>query len=322
MSAQDKIERILKQIHVLFAKGQTYMGDPDLVIVDKKEIFTILEELNLAIYEIMDQYEVTSQSRELAQRRSEKKGEELVARVTRQTEDVYAASLIYTDDALSKVNRLMAEALTASQSIWRQLCLDVEQEQRKIKEDQLELREQLQDFKDSDKYLNIIEECNRQREKDEQQANAPQASIKKIQNQAKHYPMKVVPEIKINPAYFERRGLNPDGTKMTPENVDTGNSSENDLAVSTAGAKQINDPEVIDLSTDWIDADPPSTRVNNTESEEKESFVMPEIKVDLDAEYFKWQEENLNGEQEQEEWESTSPKRERWTLFGKLRGQS
>ena len=218
MSAQDKIERTLKRIHVLFAKGESPAGEPGKVIVDRTEVFSILDELNRAIYEMMDQYEMTSQSRELAQRRTEKKSEELIAKVERKTEDVYAASLLYTDDALNKVYRLMTEALTASENIWRSLRQNVEEEQRKVKEDQLELHGQLQDFKDSNKYLNIIESYNREREKQEREAQADKGPVKKIQNEARHYPMREQPEIRINQAYFERRGLlKAGGSKTTPD---------------------------------------------------------------------------------------------------------
>ena len=106
MGAQDKIERTLKQIHVMFSEGPIIAGNPDKVVVDKKEVFAILEQLNLAMYEMMDEYEATSQARELAQRRSEKKGEELLSRISKQADDVYAASLIYTDNALNQVQKL------------------------------------------------------------------------------------------------------------------------------------------------------------------------------------------------------------------------
>lgn len=240
MSAQDKIERILKQIHVLLAEGEPVFGNRDKITVDKKEVLSTLEQLNLAVYEIMDQYEVTSQARELAERRSEKKGEEMVARISAQAEDVYAASLLYTDEALNELQRLMSETMASNQEIWRKFSMELEQEKRRMKEDQLELREQLQDFKDSNKYLVMIEERNREREKEKD----GKASEKKIQNEAKHYGMNVKPEIRVNPAYFERRGIE------MPSEV-----SEQEGDVS------------------------------------EKSFNLPEIKVNLDAEYFKWQAE-------------------------------
>lgn len=242
MSAQDKIEQILKRIHVLLAEGESVSGDRDKIAVDKKEVLATLEQLNLAVYEIMDQYEVTSQARELAERRTEKKGEEMIARISAQAEDVYAASLMYTDEALRKLQRLMTETMASNQEIWNKFNMELEQEKRRMKDDQKELREQLQDFKDSNKYLVMIEECNREREKQEKEKDG-KASEKKIQNEAKHYGMNGKPEIKVNPAYFERRG--------------------------------------IEMPSETPDVSP----------EPETSFAAPEIKVDLDAEYFKWQAE-------------------------------
>ena len=321
MSAQDKIERTLKRIHVLFAEGETPAGDPGKVIVDKTEVFSILDDLNQAIYEMMDQYEMTSQSRELAHRRTEKKTQELIARVERQTEDVYAASLLYTDDALNKVYRLMAEALTASETIWRRLWQDVEEEQRKVKEDQLELHGQLQDFKDSNKYLNIIEDYNREREKQEKEAQADKGPVKKIQNEAKHYPMREKPEIRINQAYFERRGLKTGSAKAEP---DSGKITLNSMKTAPDSTKTVPDgmetapgsagEETVFAKQGMAERDLPPVS-QSLEEEPETPFVMPEITVDLDAEYFKWQEERSS----KSDGESTkaNAKREWRFLFGR-----
>ncbi len=225
MSTQDKMERILKQIHVTLADGESVSGAPDKVIVDRNEVFSILEQLNLTVNEMMDEYEVTSQARELAQRRSEKKGEEMLTRVAKQAEDVYAASLIYTDEALAGIQHLMNEALTSSRKIWAQVTEDIEKEQRRVREDQMELREQLQDFKDSNKYISMIEECNREREKQEKEKeNGTQE--KKIQNEAKHYAAKTKPEIKVNASYFERRDKADREKSEEPEEVKVMEASE------------------------------------------------------------------------------------------------
>ena len=34
MSPQDKVERVLKEIHVAFSKSETYNGHPDKVIIE------------------------------------------------------------------------------------------------------------------------------------------------------------------------------------------------------------------------------------------------------------------------------------------------
>lgn len=312
MSAQDKIERILKQIHVSLAEGETVSGDPDKVIVDKKEVLSILEKLNLAVYEIMDQYEVTSQARELAQRRSEKKGEEIIERVTSQAEDVYAASLIYTDDALHKVQHMMEEVLASSQEIFRKFGLELEQEKHRVKEDQMELREQLQDFKDSNKYLVMIEDCNREREKQEKEGKAPE---KRIQNEAKHYAMNGKPEIKVNPAYFERRGMMEDGNAPG-----SGDAFAEDIPPMPRG---LTGGDIPPMPKGLAGGDIPPMPQDLAAEEPKKPFVMPEIKVDLDAEYFKWQAEEAVGTEDkgEEEGGSSGNKaslRKEWrSLFGR-----
>lgn len=225
MSTQDKMERILKQIHVVLAEGETIPEKPGKVLVDRDEVFSVLEQLNVIVNDMMEEYELTSQARELAQRRSEKKGEEMIARVTSQADDVYAASLIYTDEALAGIQRLMNDALAASRRIWSQVTENIEKEQRRVREDQMELREQLQDFKDSNKYITMIEECNREREKLEKEKKTGEQE-KKIQNEAKHYSMKGKPEIKVNASYFERRKQEAGRKDETAGKQEAGESQE------------------------------------------------------------------------------------------------
>jgi len=62
----DRIEEILKEIHVMFAKCEAYGNSPDLVIISKSELFELLEKLNEGIDEVLDQYEATTRSRERA----------------------------------------------------------------------------------------------------------------------------------------------------------------------------------------------------------------------------------------------------------------
>lgn len=335
MSAQDKIERTLKQIHVLFSDGPIIAGNPDKVVVDKKEVFAILEQLNLAVYELMDQYEATQQARELAQRRSEKKGEELLKRISRQADDVYAASLIYTDNALEQMQKLMEEAVNSSKNAWNRFSTELEKERNRIKGDQKELKDQLKDFQDSNKYLNIIEDFNRKQDKKEKEGTEPG---KKIQNEAKHYALNEIPEIRVNPAYFERRRRK-SGMQETEENllpVPAGSAesfslseeeeqrSDSDLVIDV---EDLNDlppkaeetPVEEDANQEILDDIPPMPAV--LEEEPEQLFVMPEIKVDLDAEYFKWQAQEkgaVNGtDGEIEEETPAVRKKERRFLFGK-----
>lgn len=249
MSIQDKLEHILKDIHVFFSKGDVYMNSPENVIINKREMFELLEKLNLCVYEMMDQYEVTIQSRELAQRRSEKKGEAIIQAAMKRSEDVYAASFVYTDEALGHINSIVSEASASVQRVFENMNATFEREQERIKTNQLELREQLQDFKDTDKYLHLIEDLNKEREKEK----ASHIEKKKIQNEQKEHPVSK-PEIKINKAYFEQMGYDVDEPDKKTAELEKG--------------------------------------IEASAAEVKEQLPETEIKVDLDAEYFKWKEED------------------------------
>lgn len=100
MSPQDKVERVLKEIHVAFSKSETYNGHPDKVIIDRKQFLNLLDRLNQGIYDMMDQYEQTRQSRSNAERAFRKKGMKSLRQANANAEDVYAASVIYTADMI------------------------------------------------------------------------------------------------------------------------------------------------------------------------------------------------------------------------------
>ena len=78
MSAQDKTEHILRKIHILLSGSEVYGEDTNRVIVDKKQMQELLARLNAGIYEIMDEYDLTQQSRDAADREARKRGEEIV----------------------------------------------------------------------------------------------------------------------------------------------------------------------------------------------------------------------------------------------------
>ena len=223
MSVQDKIERILKSIHLLFSKSEPYEGSGTKIIVEKQIVFELLEQLNLAFYEAMDQYEITTRKHEIAQRRCEKRGEEILQKASRHADDIYAASIMYTDDAINRICYIMDDANQAVQSIFRKMNTEIEEQRDRVRHNQLELTGQLRDFADTDKYVKLIEEVNRQREK-ERQMELEGRKEKKIQNEGKSYSA-VKPEIKINQAYFERTG-------KSYESAQQGADSQSDAADS------------------------------------------------------------------------------------------
>lgn len=235
MSTQDKLERVLRDIHVLISRSELYDNTGDKIIVEKKKMFEHLNHLNACIYEMMDEYEVTQQSRDKAEREAKKKGDEMIFRASRNAEDVYAAAVLYTDDALQRVQHIMKDTMESVNDILKKAESAMDERKQTIRENQSELKSQLQDMVDTEKYLKLIEERNRELESELDDK-------KETKKKPEYTPVK--PEIKINAEYFKKAGIPLD------------------------------------------------------EQKEEETPKVPEVTVDLDAEYFKWKKDKADQKKE------------------------
>ena len=350
MSVQDKIEHILKNIHLLFSGSKPYDQEGEWIVVEKAQVFELLEQLNLAVYEVMDQYEVTSQKHELAQRRCEKRGQEIIQKANSHADDIYAASIMYTDDAINRICHIMEDASDSVRKIFHNMSAEMDQERERVRHNQLELTGQLQDFADTQKYIKIIEEINKKLER-ERMEEVKEQKEKRIQNEGKSYSA-VQPEIRVNQAYFERSGKS---YGLTQPEINPRKEEEESLARVTgkefaeslrrrAARNQEKSLKIEDMSqeienvslgledvfskmeitseeeslfSEDVSQGLEETFINNTQ---KEEFMYqgeplpeapPEIRVDLDAEYFKWKEGAKNGET------PAQGKKERRFFFGR-----
>ena len=163
MSPQDKVERVLKEIHVAFSKSETYNGHPDKVIIDRKQFLNLLDRLNQGIYDMMDQYEQTRQSRSNAERAFRKKGDEIIEAANANAEDVYAASVIYTADMIGAIRELMDHTNDSMNDLFLQFRKDLREQKDKLQAHENELQGQLADLTDTKKYLSIIDDINKER---------------------------------------------------------------------------------------------------------------------------------------------------------------
>lgn len=354
MSVQDKMEQILKNIHLLFSASKPYDESGEWIIVEKAKVFEQLEQLNMAVYEMMDTYEMTNQKHQLAQRRCEKRGEEIIQKASNHADDIYAASIMYTDDAINRICHIMEDANESVQKIFRGLNNEMERERERVRHNQLELTSQLQDFADTNKYIKLIEEINKKLER-ERIEEAQAQKEKRIQNEGKSY-SSVQPEIRVNEAYFERMDRH---HELTPLEINARKEEQESLARVTgkefaeslrrraakSREQQEQSLEVEDMSEN-IPSIPQETfsDISQTESfstmpqtdpfpsvsqetfSQSEGFsdvgvltedetglsdVEAEIRVDLDAEYFKWKEES------DKEEPSVPEKKVRKSLFGR-----
>lgn len=205
MSPQDKVERVLKEIHVTFSKSEMVDGHPDKVIIDRKKFLGLLDRLNQGIYDMMDQYEQTRQSRNNAERAFRKKGDEIIEAANANAEDVYAASVIYTADMIGAIRDLMDQTNDSMNDLFMQFKKDLREQKDKLQSHENELQGQLADLADTKKYLSIIDDINRQRVRKNRDLEAEkEAGVQYARNMMYIPPSE--PDIKVNEQYFENSG--------------------------------------------------------------------------------------------------------------------
>ena len=267
MRAQDNIERVLRRLHIVLSKSEAYAKEPSKVIVDKQLMLDLLSELNKCVYDIMDQYELTKQSRDRAERQFQKHGDEIVLDASRKAEDIYAASVMYTNEALSRVYNIMMDTADNVGNLYKDMQERFEKEQRLVRSNQLELKSQLQDLVDTEKYLKIIEDRNKEIEKEHNEGKdlPPEKNIYADRRG----------EIKINNAYFEQMGIPIEDENEQGEGVVTGASQEGNEAQTGEISKEMEAQIQVNLDADYFKWKEAQENDNAAEgkSEEKEGTV-------------------------------------------------
>lgn len=249
MSTQDNLERVLRDIHVMISRSELYDKTGEKIIVEKRMMFEHLNRLNACIYEMMDEYEVTKQSRDKAEREAKKQGDQILWNASRNAEDVYAAAVLYTDEALTRAQDIMKTAQESVRELMEKAEEEMKQHRAVLKENQSELKGQLQDMVDTEKYLKLIEDRNKEIEKEKREKEEGRdAHTREKQREKSRYENRKT-EIKINPEYFEKIG------QPLEEKEETQEAAE----------------------------DEPDTK-----ADKKGKGKGPRITVDLDAEYFRW----------------------------------
>lgn len=215
MSIQDKAERILREMHVMISRAPVSEADAEYVLVNKKEMQRQLGYLSETVSEMLEEYELTAQSRNRGEMEAEKHRMEIVRNANHQAQDIYAASVIYSEDALGRIQDIIGSAEEAAKEVLRNLSREMEEEKRVVRRNQLELITQLEDMKDTAKYMKLIEERNREiaKAKAKSKEGAKDGSKREFSRQEEGEPKvpSISPEIKINEEYFEKTGLTPDG---------------------------------------------------------------------------------------------------------------
>ena len=230
MGAKDDSEKILREIHVLFAKAEAYEDSRERVVVNKEQVFDLLEKLNGAITDMVDECELTWAERDKAYRRQRRQGDEIISEARHKAEDVYAASVMYTDRSLEEIQDLVNRTSEELDEIHRQMKAAIETELRHMKDNQTELHGQLRDMADSQKYLHLIDDENRRIAREKEKA-------READRGGTFTPLSYAgpaPEIRVNSAYFERRAQ-----MMAAEEGTADQLSEADLTEDNASNQEL-----------------------------------------------------------------------------------
>lgn len=210
MNANDKTEKVLREIHIMLSKAEPYKPEPykpepSRVIINKQQMIDLLAELNKCIYAMQDEYELTEQSRNHAEREFRKKGDQIVWDASRKAEDVYAASVIYTDEALSRVRDIINDTNESLEKLCKNMKDKIAEQEKIVKTNQYELKGQLQDLSDTEKYLKIIDDRNKEIER-QKNAGKP-VEERTIDKEEKSIYANRQTEIKVNMDYIRKLGL-------------------------------------------------------------------------------------------------------------------
>ncbi len=165
VSPQDKVERVLKEMHIMFSQSLEVGGMPDKMIIDRAEYMNLLDRLTTGIYEMMEQYEQTKSSRMAAEREFQRNAEEIIDQANANAEDIYAASVLYTADAIGKIRALMDQTNDYMNELFVQFRRELRDQKDVLRSNESELQAQLADLTDTRKYLSVLRDINREQER-------------------------------------------------------------------------------------------------------------------------------------------------------------
>lgn len=219
MSAQSNTEKVLRNLHVLLSKSEPYPKEPSKVIVNKQEMLDLLSELNSCIYQIMEEHEMTKRSRDKAEREFQKQSDKIIWDASRKAEDIYAASVMYMDEALNGIVEIMKKANQEVEKVYSDMDDKMKKEVLRVKGNQSELKSQLQDLVDTEKYLSLIEERNKEIQKQKTAGTPAEKEVSAYANRQT--------EVRVNKEYLEKLGLNAVGEdEGADEGADTSDLEE------------------------------------------------------------------------------------------------
>lgn len=291
----EEIEQIMREIHILFAKAEKLPENQNKIIVDKQIMFQLLERLSHEVYETMDRFEETKVSRQRAKKKREEEEKEALERVSKSAEEIYAASILYSDDTLDELKKTVEDAEEKLKHTYKQMERQMKGYLSYIEENKRELHEQLDQMAQRRLYLQILEEKENLKSKEElpKEENMGIFPSEDRADSAEE-PIEQAEELSLNKEE-EQRYLDDE-----PKKVEIVVKTADNIEQKIEEVKQARSANLYDMQ------EVKAKRKNNISSDlkkeeeaemmEQEAAIGQEIShfraedFDLDAEYFAWAE--------------------------------
>ena len=210
MSSQDRVERTLKDIHVMFAQCKSLDGQPNQVVVDRKKFLKLLDDLSHGIYDMMEEYEHTRDSRARGEVAFQKQGQQIIDNASQKAEDIYAASVLYSAETVGEVQKLIDQASDSMNELFRSFRRELMGEKEKLGKNELELESQLQDLADTRLYQGMLEDIRaeqRRRSEEEKSADSRERSEEFRKRSQQVFNPVYSANVRVNEDYFSKAGL-------------------------------------------------------------------------------------------------------------------
>ena len=162
---QDKLEQIMRQIYLMLSNCEESAYSSEDLIVPKKRIFQLLEELNYTVYDLREQYEATVTSRERGLAEQERKMAQIKEEAKGRAEDTYAASLLYAREMFMEMRKTTEQLCQNLRKEYNETLRSYEDSLRYLQENEESMVAQMSLMMDSKKYLRLIEQQNKEKEK-------------------------------------------------------------------------------------------------------------------------------------------------------------
>jgi len=159
----DKLEQAMKKIHIYLANCKESAYSSEDLIVSKKRIFSLLEELNYAVYDAMEEYEVTVAARDRGIAQAERLAADIKDDALLRADEIHASSLLYTQEAVSDLKRTLEYMQKSIRSEYERMLANCEERLEYLEQDSLEIFSQLETKADAKIYLHMIEDIKAKR---------------------------------------------------------------------------------------------------------------------------------------------------------------